>query len=227
VDSPSPPLRSALGPSASAKRYTPQESQLQTASVRRVRIDTSSRIQPSHASSRRAPQRSLLQQRPSYSSAPRVHPLTREIVRSVADLPPQQRTRMRKCVASSCRFDLRTIDSQRCPTQQRFSNPLLEAAAAVHRQFTTASSTSRAASECTSSQPTIHSSRPGGRDPWSLVHSNQSLSKIIRREQIVEIHREPQPNRNDPGWRRASVAAREWAASNATDRMERVSQDPL
>jgi hypothetical protein len=64
-------------------------------------------------------------------------------------------------------------------------------------------------------------------DPWSLVHSNQSLSKIITREQIVESHRGRQPNRNGPGWRRSSIAAREWAASNATDRMERVSQDPL
>jgi hypothetical protein len=30
-----------------------------------------------------------------------------------------------------------------------------------------------------------------------------------------------------PGWRRASVAAREWATFNATDRVEKVSQDPL
>jgi hypothetical protein len=71
VDTPSPPLRSALGASENAKRYTPQESQLQTASASRVRIEPSGGIQPSRASARRAPLRSLRQQCPSYSSAPR------------------------------------------------------------------------------------------------------------------------------------------------------------
>jgi hypothetical protein len=76
--------------------------------------------------------------------------------------------------------------------------------------------------------PSRQSTRRGQEaDPKSLVHFNQSLSKIIRREQIVESHRERQPNRNGPGWRRSSVAAREWTAFSATDRVERVSRDPL
>jgi len=153
VDSPSPPCRSAPGPSLTRKRYTPHESQLQTTSVCRACIDPFSGIQPSHASSRRTSQRSLRQQRPSYSCAPRVRPLTRGIVRSAADPTVAQRTWICECVASSRRIDLRTSDSQRRRHAATISNRLRESAAdALHRQFTAGSSTSRAASECRNAQ---------------------------------------------------------------------------
>jgi hypothetical protein len=108
------------------------------------------------------------------------------------------------------------------------SNDLLEGAAdGSHRNVTTGSSTSRAASECTTSPVDNPIVEAGRARVWALVHSNQSVSKIIQLEQIVEIHREPSAHRNIPGWRRADVAAREWATFNARARVERVSQEPL
>jgi hypothetical protein len=225
VDSPSPPLRSALGPSLTRKRYTPQESQLQTASLSRVRSDPFSGIQASHASSRRAPNRSSRQQRPSCSCAPRVHPSTRGIVRSVA--APPARSRERGSVSASYRQKELICGTAGLTVAPR-SNDLLEGAAdGSHRNVTTGSSTSRAASECTTSPVDNPLVEAGRARFWALVHSNQSLSRIIQLDQIVEIHREPSAHRNGPGCRRADVEAREWATFNARARVERVSREPL
>jgi hypothetical protein len=56
--------------------------------------------------------------------------------------------------------------------------------------------------------------------------SNEGLSKITGRRQIVETGASP-PVATICGGETASVAARDWAAIEARDRMERVSQDPL
>jgi hypothetical protein len=80
VDSPSPPLRSALGPSENVERYTPHKKQLRTASVCNRCIPASIRIQPSLASSRRTPRSSSFS-RPRQPFRRRASPpLTRGIV---------------------------------------------------------------------------------------------------------------------------------------------------
>jgi hypothetical protein len=141
---------------------------------------------------------------------------------------PQQRKRIGKCVASSGRIDLRNRGTRRRSAQQRSSAHCLKARPNARTGTSRpAHRLSRAASECTTSavdNPLVEA----GRARFSaLVHSNQRLSNIVRLKQIVENHREPSAHRNGPRWRRADVAAREWATFNARARVERVSREPL
>jgi hypothetical protein len=178
--------------------------------VRRVRIDPSGGIQPSHASSRRTSLRSLRQQCPSCSCAQRIHPLTRGIVRSVADPTAATESvdrRMRRIVDQYW-FTDRSLSP--LPPRGKDVQPAARTAAdALHRQVTTGSSTSRAAWESTNAQQTIHSSRPGGRIRGPSCIPTKAFRRSLRVSRLSKAIADVSPivtvqDGGDPALRRGS-----------------------